>query len=141
MLERIENAKSQGDSVGGVAEVIVYDMIKGIGDNLFDGLENKIAYSLFSVPAVKGVEFGSGFDGVERLASLSLVSFSLSNSEKGWSFLSEKSEKGEYAINTTLNPNDVLDGAITLKRGGGAYNERYSKAITINMQIYRGFPL
>lgn len=69
MLERIEKARSQGDSVGGVAEVIVYDMIKGIGDNLFDGLENKIAYSLFSVPAVKGVEFGSGFDGVELLAS------------------------------------------------------------------------
>ncbi len=39
---------------------------------------------------------------------------------------------GEFAINTTLNPGDVLDGAITLKRGGGAYNERYSKAITIN---------
>ena len=54
-----------------------------------------------------------------------------------FAYLSDLSVKsmdnvGEYAINTTLNPNDVLDGAITLKRGGGAYNERYSKAITIN---------
>ena len=39
-----------------------------------------------------------------------------------------------YAINKTLNPSEVLDGAITLKRGGGKYNERYSKTITIQRQ-------
>ena len=61
MLEEIKNAKVNGDSVGGVVECIVYSMPKGIGDNLFEGLEGKISSLVYSVPAVKGVEFGSGF--------------------------------------------------------------------------------
>ena len=62
MLEEIENARSLGDSVGAVAEVIVYNLPFGVGDNLFEGLEGKISNLIFSIPAVKGVEFGSGFD-------------------------------------------------------------------------------
>ena len=62
MLEEIKNAGSQGDSVGGVIEVVVSNMAKGVGDNLFGGLEGKIASLIYSVPAVKGVEFGGGFN-------------------------------------------------------------------------------
>lgn len=62
MLEEISKARAKGDSVGGVIECLVYGMPAGIGDNLFEGLEGKISSLLFSVPAVKGVEFGSGFD-------------------------------------------------------------------------------
>ncbi len=61
MLNEIETAKQNGDSVGGIIEVIVYGMPSGVGDNLFEGLEGKISSLLFSVPAVKGVEFGLGF--------------------------------------------------------------------------------
>ncbi len=61
MLKEISDAKSQGDSVGGVIETIVYGMPSGVGDNLFEGLEGKISSLIFSVPAVKGVEFGSGY--------------------------------------------------------------------------------
>ena len=61
MLEEIERVRAEGDSVGGIVEVIVYGMKAGVGDNLFDGLEGKISSLLFSVPAVKGVEFGLGF--------------------------------------------------------------------------------
>ncbi len=62
MQKEIQDAKQTSDSVGGVVECIVYGLKAGIGDNLFEGLEGKIASLVYSVPAVKGVEFGSGFD-------------------------------------------------------------------------------
>lgn len=61
MLE-IEKAQSQGDSVGGVVECVVGGVKTAmLGDALFDGLEGKIAYCVYAVPGVKGVEFGDGF--------------------------------------------------------------------------------
>ena len=61
MLNAIAEAKAQGDSLGGVIECIVYGMKAGVGDCLFGGLEGKISSLVYSVPAVKGVEFGDGF--------------------------------------------------------------------------------
>ena len=50
------------DSVGGIIETVIYGMPEGLGGPIFDGLEGKIAQILFAVPAVKGVEFGNGFE-------------------------------------------------------------------------------
>lgn len=61
MTEAITKARLDGDSVGGVVECIVWGMPAGIGGELTDGLEGKLAGLLYSIPAVKGVEFGSGF--------------------------------------------------------------------------------
>ncbi len=61
MLEEIAVAKAEADSVGGVIECIVYGMKPGVGDNLFEGLEGKISSLVYSIPGVKGVEFGAGF--------------------------------------------------------------------------------
>ena len=61
MLEEIRRAAADCDSVGGRAECIVSGLKGGVGDNLFGGLEGKIAYLIYAVPAVKGVEFGYGF--------------------------------------------------------------------------------
>ncbi len=69
MLEEIERAKESGDSIGGVIECIVFNMKKGIGDNLFSGLEGKISSLVYAIPAVKGVEFGKGFDISKELGS------------------------------------------------------------------------
>ena len=69
MLEEIVRAKEQGDSVGGVVECIVFGMKPAIGDNLFGGLEGKIANLVYAIPAVKGVEFGDGFDISSKLGS------------------------------------------------------------------------
>ena len=59
----IEAARSEGDSVGGVVECSVTGFTAGYGDPMFDGVENRFAAILFGIPAVKGVEFGSGFAG------------------------------------------------------------------------------
>ena len=69
MRQRIEAASAEGDSVGGVIECAVSGFPCGVGGELFDGIEGKLAGLLFAVPAVKGVEFGAGFDAARRKGS------------------------------------------------------------------------
>jgi chorismate synthase len=61
MLKAIEEARAEGDSVGGLIEGIALNMPAGLGEPVFDTLEGELAKALFAIPAVKGVEFGSGF--------------------------------------------------------------------------------
>jgi len=66
MRKTILEAKGQGDSVGGIIECAVVGIEAGIGDPFFDSVEATLSHLLFSVPAVKGVEFGMGF-GITKL--------------------------------------------------------------------------
>ena len=66
MVAAIGEARSEGDSLGGTVECAVIGIPAGIGDPIFDGIENKISSIVFGIPAVKGIEFGSGFDGSKR---------------------------------------------------------------------------
>ena len=69
MQSLIDEARAAGDSVGGVIECIVTGLPAGVGSPMFDGLENRIAAAVFAVPAVKGIEFGSGFAGTRARGS------------------------------------------------------------------------
>lgn len=62
MKERILRARNEKNSVGGILQTAVCGLPKGVGEPFFDSLESVIAHGLFSVPAVKGVDFGAGFD-------------------------------------------------------------------------------
>lgn len=65
----IDAARRDGDSVGGVVECVVEGLPAGLGAPVFGGVENRIAAIVFGIPAVKGVEFGSGFAGSARRGS------------------------------------------------------------------------
>ena len=61
MAGAIEQARGEGDSLGGVVECIVTGLPVGLGEHMFDGVEAPVAEMLFAIPAVKGVDFGAGF--------------------------------------------------------------------------------
>ncbi len=61
MTNAILAAASEGDSVGGVLETAIIGMPEGVGEPWFDSLESVISHMMFSIPAVKGIEFGEGF--------------------------------------------------------------------------------
>ncbi len=61
MQQEIAKARQEGDSVGGILETAVIGLPAGVGEPWFDSMEGLLAHAIFSVPAVKGVEFGDGF--------------------------------------------------------------------------------
>ena len=60
MKERINTARSHGDSVGGMIECAITGLPAGLGEPMFGGVESRIAQIVYGIPAVKGVEFGAG---------------------------------------------------------------------------------
>ncbi|NLP00003.1 MAG: chorismate synthase [Clostridiaceae bacterium] len=96
-LEIIDEARKNLDSVGGIVETAIIGVSAGIGSPLFDNIEAKLSSILFSIPAVKGVEFGEGF-GITRLyGSQANDSFYLQNEN----------------IYTKTNNNGGINGGIT----------------------------
>lgn len=70
IIERkILSIKSQGDSVGGTIECAIVGVPAGLGNPIFDNIESKISSIIFGIPAVKGIEFGRGFDSSKILGS------------------------------------------------------------------------
>jgi chorismate synthase len=69
MEESIGNARREGDSVGGVVEVRAEGLPVGMGEPFFDSVESVLAHAWFSIPAVKGVEFGAGFQSTRMRGS------------------------------------------------------------------------
>ncbi len=95
MEQAIISAKEAGDSLGGVIECQALNMPIGVGQPLFDTLDGDLAKALFAVPAVKGVEFGLGFQAAE-----------LRGSENNDAFLM----KGGKVVTATENAGGILGG-------------------------------
>ncbi|MCZ6632325.1 MAG: chorismate synthase, partial [bacterium] len=64
MIERIDQARKDGDSLGGVVEAVARSVPPGLGEPVFDKLEADLAKAMLSLPACKGFESGSGFGGI-----------------------------------------------------------------------------
>lgn len=77
----IEDAKKEGDSLGGIVWVRAKGLPAGIGEPIFDKVESRLGQMIFSIPAVKGLEFGSGFDGARMKGSENNDEFCLADDE------------------------------------------------------------
>jgi chorismate synthase len=69
MKTAILAARKKGDSLGGIIESVTTNLPVGIGEPIFDSIESDISKAIFSIPSVKGVEFGSGFEGSSSFGS------------------------------------------------------------------------
>lgn len=79
MQNAIAEAKADGDSLGGVIECFATGLPAGWGDPMFSGMENRIAQIIFGIPAVKGLEFGSGFLGSDLRGSENNDSYTIAD--------------------------------------------------------------
>ena len=96
--ERITAARKDGDSVGGVLETVVTGFPASVGEPWFDTVEGVLSHILFSIPAIKGVEFGSGFAMADMRASEANDPFGIDENGK---------------IQTKTNHNGGINGGIT----------------------------
>ena len=97
MIKAIEDAAKDADSVGGVLETAITGLPAGVGEPWFDSVESVLSHVLFSVPGIKGVQFGAGFDKV---------------CERGSNFNDAlRNEDGKVV--TATNNNGGINGGIT----------------------------
>ena len=97
MISNIEKAAKDGDSVGGILETAVVGLPVGIGEPWFDSVESVLSHALFSIPGIKGVEFGAGFSCADMTGSVMNDSFCLC----------------EDKVITKSNNNGGINGGIT----------------------------
>ncbi len=97
MQENILKAKSDGDSVGGILETVVCGLPDGIGEPWFDSVESMLSHAMFSIPAVKGIEFGDGFEMCDMRGSEANDEFYMDNGK----------------VLTRTNSNGGINGGIT----------------------------
>jgi chorismate synthase len=65
--QAVDAAMVQGDSIGGIVECIVRDIPLGLGEPFFNSVESQLSHMAFAIPAVKGIEFGSGFEAARMM--------------------------------------------------------------------------
>lgn len=99
MRRVIEAAASSGDSVGGILETAIIGIPSGIGEPWFDSVESVLSHGLFSIPGIKGVEFGAGFGIAEMYGSEANDPFTIDD------------KSGDIATET--NNNGGINGGIT----------------------------
>ena len=79
MQDKIKQTAEQRDSIGGILETAVLHLPAGVGEPWFDTLESLLSHALFSIPAIKGVQFGNAFDLVNGFGSAYNDAFRIQN--------------------------------------------------------------
>ncbi|MBI5227011.1 3-phosphoshikimate 1-carboxyvinyltransferase [Candidatus Micrarchaeota archaeon] len=102
MKKEIEKARAQNDSLGGIIECQVIGLPVGVGEPIFNAVDSVLSHYLFSIPAVKGVEFGSGFSASSKKGS-----------ENNDEFMMGADSEGSQKIITKTNNSGGIQGGIT----------------------------
>lgn len=97
MQAKIEEIASSGNSIGGICQTVVLGLPVGVGDPYFSSIESKISEAIFGIGAIKGIEFGLGFDFKNHLGSEVLDEFCVKDSK----------------VLTTSNNNGGINGGIS----------------------------
>lgn len=97
MTSAIIESSSNGDSVGGVLETAILGMPEGVGEPWFDSIESLLSHMMFSIPAVKGIEFGAGFKMADMKGSVANDPMMIENGK----------------VKTSTNNNGGINGGIT----------------------------
>lgn len=98
----LDAARQEGDSVGGVVECVVDGIPAGLGEPFWDSVESCLSHALFSIPGVRGVEFGDGFAAAR-----------MKGSEHNDCFFAEGSEGHEGLVTPVTNHAGGINGGIT----------------------------
>lgn len=85
MADEITSARNEGDSIGGIIECRIIGVPVGLGEPFFDSIESVISHAIFSIPGVKGIEFGAGFSAASMRGSEHNDSPVIKNGAIGWS--------------------------------------------------------
>lgn len=99
MIEKIQDLKAKQDSVGGILETAVIGLPAGLGEPFFDSVESILSHLYFSIPGIKGVEFGLGFGFAEKTGSTANDPFCYDSQKE--------------KISTVTNNNGGINGGIT----------------------------
>ena len=97
MIAKIEDAKANLDSVGGITQTAIVGLPAGVGEPMFDSVEGMLSHAMFAIGAVKGIEFGKGFELGKMLGSSANDAFVI--------------EDGK--VKTSTNNNGGINGGIT----------------------------
>ncbi len=95
MTRLIEKVRKEGDSIGGIAEIVAINVPIGLGEPVFDKLKADLGKALLSLPAVMGIEFGLGFEAAKTYGSIANDVFK---------------KKGDKIVTTTNNHGGILGG-------------------------------
>ncbi|MES2591718.1 MAG: chorismate synthase [Bacteroidota bacterium] len=102
MIHRIEQARKAGDTVGGVISCVIKGTPAGLGEPVFDKLHADLGKAMLSINAVKGFEYGSGFDGTK-----------MNGSEHNDSFIPNPNSEENRNISTKTNHSGGIQGGIS----------------------------
>jgi chorismate synthase len=82
MEQKVLEIKEEGDTAGGIVELVIHNIPGGLGEPVFDKLSATLSHALMSIGAIKGIEFGSGFRCANMKGSDSMISHILMKMEK-----------------------------------------------------------
>jgi chorismate synthase len=109
MINRIEQVRKEGDTVGGVITCVILNVPAGLGAPIFDKLQADLGKAMLGINAVKGFEIGSGFEGVKMKGSEHNDPFYLSSG----SHPQDKGAAGKEGIRTKTNHSGGIQGGIS----------------------------